>query len=106
MSRTSYLAWAAAALFGATASIAAARPPDRAAKPPNFVVFLTDDLGWGDLGCYGHPRIQTPNIDRFARQGMRFTQCYSASSVCSPSRSAILTRSHSSTPIRRPRRQR
>jgi arylsulfatase A len=59
--------------------------------PPNFVVFLADDLGWGDLACYGHPRIQTPNLDKFATQGMRLTQCYSACSVCSPSRSAILT---------------
>lgn len=58
---------------------------------PNFVVFLTDDQGWGDLGCYGHPRIQSPNLDQFAKQGLRFTQCYSACSVCSPSRSAILT---------------
>ncbi len=58
---------------------------------PNFVIFLTDDLGWGDLSCYGHPKIQTPNLDRFAEQGMRLTQCYAACSVCSPSRSAILT---------------
>ena len=43
-------------------------------KPTNFVVFLTDDLGWGDLACYGHPVIQTPHLDKFAKQGMRFTQ--------------------------------
>ncbi len=61
------------------------------ASPPNVVVFLADDLGWGDLGCYGHPRIQTPNLDAFAAEGVRFTQCYSACGVCSPSRSAILT---------------
>jgi len=60
-------------------------------KPANIVIFLTDDLGWGDLGCYGHPRIQTPHLDRLAKEGMRFTQCYSASSVCSPSRSSVLT---------------
>ena len=59
--------------------------------PPNFIVFLTDDQGWGDLGCYGHPFLKTPNIDRLASEGMRFTQCYSACGVCSPSRSAILT---------------
>ncbi len=63
----------------------------QAADRPNIVVFLTDDLGWGDLACYGHPRIQTPNLDRFAAEGLRLTQCYSACSVCSPSRSAILT---------------
>lgn len=62
-----------------------------AGKPPNMVVFLADDLGWGDLACYGHPQIKTPNLDAFARQGVRLTQCYSASAVCSPSRSAILT---------------
>jgi arylsulfatase A len=58
---------------------------------PNVVIFLADDLGYGDLGCYGHPRIKTPNLDAFARQGVRLTQCYAASAVCSPSRSAILT---------------
>lgn len=57
----------------------------------NFVVFLADDLGWGDLACYGHPRIKTPHLDAFAKQGLRLTQCYSACGVCSPSRSAILT---------------
>ncbi len=60
-------------------------------SPPNFVMFLADDMGYGDAACYGHPVIQTPNLDQFAKQGMKFTQCYSASSVCSPSRSAILT---------------
>lgn len=59
--------------------------------PLNIVIFLADDLGYGDLGCYGHPIIQTPNLDDFAKQGTRLTQCYSASAVCSPSRSAILT---------------
>jgi len=58
---------------------------------PNFVVFLTDDQGYGDLGCYGHPLLKTPNIDRFAGEGMKFTDFHSACPVCSPSRSAILT---------------
>ena len=52
------------------------RPRPR--KPPNVVVFLADDLGYGDLACYGHPRIKTPNLDAFARQGVRLTQCYAA----------------------------
>lgn len=60
-------------------------------SPPNVVIFLADDLGYGDLGCYGHPLIKTPHLDRFATQGVRLTQCYSASAVCSPSRSAIMT---------------
>ncbi len=58
---------------------------------PNLILFLADDLGYGDLGCYGHPVIQSPNLDAFAKQGVRLTQCYSASAVCSPSRSALLT---------------
>ena len=51
---------------------------------PNIVVFLVDDMGWGDLACYGNPVIQSPNLDRFATEGVRFTQCYSACGVCSP----------------------
>lgn len=65
--------------------------PCCAADKPNFIVFLADDLGWGDLGCYGHPKIKTPNLDQFASQGVRFTQAYAACGVCSPSRSSILT---------------
>lgn len=60
-------------------------------ETPNFIVFLTDDQGWGDLGCYGHPLIKSPHLDRFAAEGLKFTQCYAGCSVCSPSRSAILT---------------
>lgn len=63
----------------------------QAAPSTNVVLFLADDLGWGDLACYGHPRIQTPNLDAFANQGVRLTHCYAASAVCSPSRSALLT---------------
>jgi len=62
-----------------------------AAKPPNFVVIFCDDLGYGDLGCYGHPTIQTPNLDRMAAQGVKFTQFYAAAPVCTPSRAALLT---------------
>jgi len=60
-------------------------------RPPNFVVILADDLGYGDLGCYGHPTIKTPHLDRMAREGMRFTQFYSAAEVCTPSRAALLS---------------
>jgi len=61
------------------------------APPPNFVVIFADDLGYGDLGCFGHPTIRTPELDRMASEGMRFTQFYSAASVCTPSRAGLLT---------------
>lgn len=60
-------------------------------KRPNFVVIVTDDQGIGDLGCYGHPEVRTPHIDRLASSGVRFTQWYANAPVCSASRAAILT---------------
>ena len=62
-----------------------------AEKLPNFVIILADDLGYGDLGCYGHPSIRTPNLDRMAAEGMRFTDFYVAACVCTPSRAALMT---------------
>ena len=61
------------------------------ADKPNVVIIFVDDLGYGDLGVYGHPTMRTPNLDRMAQEGMKFTQFYSASSVCTPSRAALLT---------------
>ena len=61
------------------------------AEQPIIIIIFTDDLGYGDLGVYGHPTIRTPNLDRMAQEGMKFTQFYSASSVCTPSRAALLT---------------
>ena len=61
------------------------------AAPPNIVIVLADDLGYGDLGCFGHPRIKTPHIDRFASQGVRLTSCYSAAANCSPARAGLMT---------------
>ena len=65
------------------------------APQPNVVFILADDLGWGDLGCYGQQLIETPNIDALARAGVRFTQCYSGTAVSAPSRSCLLTGTHS-----------
>jgi arylsulfatase A-like enzyme len=62
-----------------------------AERPPNFVIIFADDLGYGDLGCYGHPTIRTPHLDRMAAEGMRFTQFYAVAPVCSPSRYGLLT---------------
>ncbi len=63
----------------------------QAQASPNIVVVLCDDLGYGDLGCYGHETIQTPHVDRFAREGLRLTSCYSAAPNCSPSRAGLMT---------------
>jgi N-acetylgalactosamine-6-sulfatase len=62
-----------------------------AAERPNIIFILADDLGWGDLGCYGHPQIKTPNLDRLAEEGTLFTQFYVNGSVCSPTRTAFMT---------------
>lgn len=78
--------------LGSVAVGAAAQTPTR---PPNIVFLLADDLGYGDLGCYGQTRIQTPNIDRLAADGTRFRQFYAGSTVCAPSRCALMTGMHS-----------
>src|SRR6476646_58837 len=62
-----------------------------AAKPPNIVFFLADDLGYADVSCYGRPDLSTPNIDRIATRGMRFLQGYANSAVCSATRTALIT---------------
>lgn len=61
------------------------------AQSPNFIVIIADDMAWDDAGAYGHPHIQTPNIDRLAREGMRFDRAFLTTSSCSPSRCSILT---------------
>jgi len=102
--------WLAAAGFGnaygqdqPSAPPATAEPPPPAQSPgvlpplprrPSIVFILADDLGYGDLGCYGQTRIKTPNIDRLAAEGMRFTDCYAGSTVCAPSRCALMTGLH------------
>ncbi len=65
-----------------------------AARPPNVILIHADDLGWGDLSSYGQQKFRTPNIDRLAAEGTRFTQYYSGSTVCAPSRAALMTGLH------------
>ena len=88
---------AGAALPGGTAVAAPterefrAAPGGGRAARPNVLIVIADDLGWADLGSYGSPHIRTPSLDRLARQGVRFTQGYSAAAVCSPTRFALYT---------------
>ena len=60
-------------------------------EKPNILFILADDLGWAQLGCYGSRYYETPNIDKFSREGMRFTDAYAAAPVCSPTRASIAT---------------
>ncbi|MCL6554611.1 MAG: sulfatase-like hydrolase/transferase, partial [Firmicutes bacterium] len=78
-----------ACLGGAALTTGAAERPR-----PNIVLILADDLGYGDLGCYGQRQIETPNLDRLAAEGVRFTQAYAGSTVCAPSRCALETGYH------------
>src|SRR6478736_2445790 len=61
---------------------------------PNIILIVADDLGYGDLGCYGQGKIKTPNLDKLAAEGMRFTSFYAGSTVCAPSRCALMTGLH------------
>ncbi|RAJ37176.1 sulfatase-like hydrolase/transferase [Pedobacter cryoconitis] len=73
----------------------------KAQEKPNVVFILADDMGYGDLGAYGQQLIQTPNLDKLAENGLLFTQFYAGTSVCAPSRSALMTGQHTGhTPIR------
>jgi len=85
----------AAAMLGVPAIRAmAADETDRTQERPNIIYIMADDLGYADLGCYGQKRIKTPNIDRLAAEGTRFTQCYTGASVCAPSRCVLMTGLH------------
>ena len=67
---------------------------DNSAESPNVIFILADDLGYGDLGCYGQERIQTPTLDQMAREGMRFTDFYAGAPMCAPSRCSFMTGLH------------
>ena len=79
-------AWITAAFLAIATTTAPAKP--------NILVILVDDLGYGDLGCYGQKKIKTPRLDQMAEEGVRFTSHYSGFTVCSPSRCALMTGKH------------
>ena len=74
-------------LLGLAFTLAAAP----AQRPPNIIVILGDDIGYGDFGCNGATAVETPNVDRVAREGLRFTSAYASSATCTPSRYSLLT---------------
>lgn len=89
------------ALANALAGATFAQASQPASRKPNIVFILADDLGYGHLGCYGQSKIRTPNIDRMAAEGMKFTQFYAGFTVCAPSRSVLMTGlHHGHTPVR------
>jgi arylsulfatase A-like enzyme len=89
-SRSRSLAIVAGLLLPFFVNPAMAQTP-AAARKPNIIFILADDLGYGDLGCYGQQKIKTPNLDKMAAQGLRFKQVYAGSTVCAPSRCALMT---------------
>ena len=93
MSRTlrAFPAAVAVLAIAAAASCSSAQSPDDEARPPNIVFLLLDDMGYADIGAYGNTYHQTPNIDRLATEGIRFTNAYAAAPNCSPTRASILT---------------
>jgi arylsulfatase A-like enzyme len=91
--RALLLGLAATAVFSCLAA-QRAYPPTSAARKPSILFILADDLGYGDLGCYGQTKIKTPNLDRLAAEGMRFTDFYAGSTVCAPSRCTLMTGLH------------
>jgi len=88
------LAAASTAGFYLTPGCVALQKQARQKTKPNIIFILADDLGYGDLGCYGQKKIKTPNIDRMAGEGMKFTQFYAGSTVCAPSRCSLVTGLH------------
>ena len=74
----------------AVVGVSSATSDTRGTEPPNILVVLCDDLGYGDLPCYGAADLKTPNIDQLAREGLRLTSCYAAAANCSPARTGLM----------------
>ncbi len=93
------------ALLPSTAAPGTPKGPRRPVDKPNLIFIMADDLGYGDVGCYGQKEIRTPNIDRLAREGLRFTQAYAGSTVCAPSRCVLMTGLHTGHSVVRGNRE-
>ncbi len=93
MERRDFLKLAGAVPFMTAGAACTGRKPV-AARKPNIVLIMADDLGWKELGCYGQEKIQTPHIDKLAAEGMRFNDFYAGSAVCAPSRCTLMTGKH------------
>jgi uncharacterized sulfatase len=91
------LVWAVLLSFAVPPDASAADPPRR----PNIILIMADDLGYGDLSCYGQKNFATPNIDRLAREGLKFTDYYAGSTVCAPSRCVLMTGLHTGHSVTR-----
>src|SRR5207237_4071070 len=83
-----------ALIFGLASCVLVVNASSADSPRPNIVFILADDLGYGDVGCYGQKRIQTPNIDGIAKEGLRFTDFYAGCTVCAPSRCVLMTGYH------------
>ena len=95
MNKLSIVCLAAAGLSSCTGSQTtqseSGNADNKSARQPNIVILLTDDQGYGDMKCYGSPHLQTPNLDRLAAEGTRFTNFYAGAAASTPSRAALLT---------------
>src|SRR4051812_48363478 len=81
-------------LFALLLTLVGGSIPVRGADKPNIILINADDLGYGDLSCYGQKNFRTPNLDRLAQEGVRFTQAYAGDAVCAPSRCSLMTGKH------------
>ncbi|HEC03470.1 MAG TPA: sulfatase, partial [Phycisphaerales bacterium] len=94
LGRRDFFKLTGAGVAGAVAGSFRAEALAFGSEKPNIIFIMADDLGYADLGCYGQKFIETPYVDRMAREGLKFTQCYTGAMVCAPSRSVLMTGQH------------